>query len=105
MNGFYLYRWMQYIQPKSKKGMELVQVAILVAIAVALGLIFKTRATSGGSDIIKVPGTYAYFGTGNPVKEGTTAAHHDSKFDIDEDALIQSVSLYTFYAIDFLNQE
>ena len=30
---------------KSKKGMELVQVAILVAIAVALGLIFKTEIT------------------------------------------------------------
>lgn len=31
--------------PRSKKGMELVQVAILVAIAVALGLIFKTQIT------------------------------------------------------------
>lgn len=29
----------------SKSGMELVQVAILVAIAVALGLIFKTQIT------------------------------------------------------------
>lgn len=30
---------------KSKRGMELVQVAILVALAVALGLIFKTEIT------------------------------------------------------------
>ena len=30
----------------SKRGMEMVQVAILVAIAVALGLIFKTQITS-----------------------------------------------------------
>lgn len=30
---------------KNKKGMELVQVAILVALAVALGLIFKTEIT------------------------------------------------------------
>ena len=29
----------------SKSGMELVQVAILIAIAVALGLIFKTQIT------------------------------------------------------------
>ena len=29
----------------NKKGMELVQVAILVAIAIALGLIFKTQIT------------------------------------------------------------
>lgn len=30
---------------RSKRGMELVQVAIMVAIAVALGLIFKTQIT------------------------------------------------------------
>ncbi|MBQ6370249.1 MAG: hypothetical protein IJJ21_01550 [Firmicutes bacterium] len=30
---------------RSRRGMELVQVAILVAIAVALGLIFKTQIT------------------------------------------------------------
>ena len=29
----------------NKKGMELVQVAILVAIAIAIGLIFKTQIT------------------------------------------------------------
>lgn len=33
------------ISVRSKSGMELVQVAILVAIAVALGLIFKTQIT------------------------------------------------------------
>ena len=30
---------------KNKKGMELVQFAILIALAVALGLIFKTEIT------------------------------------------------------------
>lgn len=30
---------------KSKQGMEMIQVAILVAIAVGLGLIFKTQIT------------------------------------------------------------
>ncbi len=35
----------RYMNFKSKKGMELVQVAILVALAVALGLIFKTEIT------------------------------------------------------------
>lgn len=32
----------------SKKGMEMVQVAILVAIAIVLGLIFKTEITDFG---------------------------------------------------------
>ena len=30
---------------KNKRGMEMVQVAILIALAVALGLIFKTEIT------------------------------------------------------------
>ena len=33
------------IRARSRGGMELVQVAILVAIAVGLGLIFRTRIT------------------------------------------------------------
>lgn len=32
--------------PGSKKGMEMVQVAILVAIAIILGLIFKSEITA-----------------------------------------------------------
>ena len=35
---------------RSKKGMEMVQVAILVAIAVTLGLIFKTQITDFVND-------------------------------------------------------
>lgn len=35
---------------KNKRGMEMVQVAILVAIAVALGLIFKTQITDFVND-------------------------------------------------------
>ncbi len=37
---FFLYRTMS-----NKKGMEMVQVAILVAIAVAVGIIFKSSIT------------------------------------------------------------
>ena len=35
---------------RNKKGMEMVQVAILVAIAVTLGLIFKTQITDFVTD-------------------------------------------------------
>lgn len=40
------------VQPllRSKRGMEMVQVAILVAIAVTLGLIFKTQITDFVND-------------------------------------------------------
>lgn len=45
MCKLYLAIWKQwnYIIRGNKKGMELVQVAILIAIAVGLGLIFKER--------------------------------------------------------------
>ena len=40
------------VQPllRSKRGMEMVQVAIMVAIAVTLGLIFKTQITDFVND-------------------------------------------------------
>lgn len=39
-----------FFKLKNKKGMEMVQVAILVAIAVTLGLIFKTQITDFVND-------------------------------------------------------
>ena len=70
-------------------------------------VITQRKPSLGGDDfaeyIIKVPGVYAYVGTGNPAKKETVAAHHDSMFDIDEEALNVAVSLYTLYAIRFLN--
>ena len=38
---------------RNKSGMEMVQVAILVAISVALGIIFKTQITSFVNEIFK----------------------------------------------------
>ncbi len=38
---------------KSRSGMELVQVAILIAIAVTLGLIFKTQITEFVNGVFK----------------------------------------------------
>jgi len=69
-------------------------------------VITSREPSLGGDDfaefILKVPGAYAYVGTGNPAKPETNLAHHDSKFDIDEDSLLVGAAIYTFYAIDFL---
>ena len=40
----------EFLKLKNKKGMEMVQVAILVAIAVTRGLIFKTQITDFVND-------------------------------------------------------
>lgn len=53
--------------------------------------------------ILKAPGSYAYVGSGNSERSETLVAHHNSHFDIDEDALLVSTALYTIYAIDYLN--
>lgn len=49
----------------------------------------------------RVPGVYAFLGTGNPAK-GTTYSSHHSLFDIDEDALPVGAALLAAGAIDFL---
>lgn len=45
----------------------------------------------------------AFLGGGNEAKN-TTYPHHHEKFDIDEDVLPLGTSLYTQFAIDFLNR-
>lgn len=72
-------------------------------------VITSRKPSLGGDDfaeyILKVPGCYAYVGSGNPDKPETIVAHHNSHFDIDEDALLVSTTLYATYAIDYLNDQ
>ena len=62
----------------------------------------------GGDDfaeyILRVPGAYAYVGSGNPENPDTLVAHHNSHFDIDEEALPVAVALYTCYSVEYLNR-
>lgn len=70
--------------------------------AQALGHVEKT---TGGEDfsyyVDKIPGAFAFIGSGNPEKK-TDVAHHNECFDIDEDALVMGAGVYAQYAIDFL---
>ncbi len=70
----------------------------------------KSRTPSLGGDdfaefILRVPGVYAFVGSGNAGLPETTVAHHNSRFDIDEKALEVSAALYAACAMDFLNGE
>ncbi len=55
--------------------------------------------------LLKTPGAYAYLGTGNPAKPGTTANIHSSNYDIDEDALPMGAALLAAFALDRLTRE
>ena len=55
------------------------------------------------SVLLKVPGCYAYVGSGNKDIPETIRAHHDDRFDIDERALETAAEIYAAYAIDYLN--
>lgn len=72
-------------------------------------VITQREPALGGDDfaeyILCVPGCYAYVGSGNPDREETTVAHHNSHFDIDEEALLVSTTLYATYALDYLNDD
>ena len=70
--------------------------------------VIRSREPSLGGDdfaefILRVPGVYAYVGSGNPEKPDTCVAQHNSHFDIDEDALTVAAAMYTCYAADYLN--
>ena len=70
--------------------------------------VISSRLPSLGGDdfaeyILRVPGVYAYIGSGNPANPDTCVAEHNAHFDIDEDALTVAAALYTCYAADYLN--
>ncbi|MBQ9828063.1 MAG: amidohydrolase, partial [Lachnospiraceae bacterium] len=60
----------------------------------------------GGDDmaefILRVPGVYCFAGSCDPEMPDTCVAHHDSRFDIDEDCLRVSALMYAAYAVEFL---
>lgn len=70
--------------------------------------VIKNRAPALGGDdfaeyILRVPGTYAYIGSGNPDKPNTVEPQHSCRYDIDEDCLAVSTALYSCYTIEYLN--
>ncbi len=70
------------------------------------GLGYREK-TTGGEDFgfysSECPTAFAFVGSKNEAKI-PNYPHHHPKFDIDEEAMIVSASLYAQYAIDFLNQ-
>ena len=63
----------------------------------------KTMATEDFAYFTqKVPGIIAFLGAGNKSKN-CNYPHHHEKFDIDEDTLPLGVSLYTQFALDYLD--
>ena len=70
--------------------------------------VIRSRQPSLGGDdfaeyILRVPGVYAYVGSGNADRPDTLVAHHNANFDIDEDALRVATALYSCYTVDYLN--
>ncbi len=64
----------------------------------------KTTATEDFAFFLnKVPGVIAFLGTYNKAKD-IVYAHHNNKFNIDDDVLPIGTSLYAQFAIDFLNK-
>lgn len=70
-------------------------------------IIRQRKPDLGGDDfaeyILRVPGAYAYVGSRNPEKPNTVLAHHNCRFDIDEDCLTVAVALHSCYAVEYLN--
>jgi amidohydrolase len=52
---------------------------------------------------IRVPGVFMFLGAGNPKKE-TDLPHHNPRFNIDEDVLIQGVAMHVQGALNYFNR-
>ena len=69
--------------------------------------IVKYEKTTGGEDFAyisqRVPSVFAFVGIRNDEK-CINAAHHNDRFDIDEDSLQIGMNLYAQFAIDFLSK-
>ncbi len=72
-------------------------------------LIRSRQPSLSGDDfaeyILRVPGVYAYIGTGDPAKPDTVEAQHSSRYDIAEEAITVAAALYACYSVDYLNGE
>lgn len=80
-----------------------------VARTIAGAVVVTERPYSLGGDNFaelqqRVPGVYAYFGTGNPDVPNTQNSHHNGNFDLDEAALPVAASLYAEYALWWLTE-
>jgi len=68
--------------------------------------VVKLEKTMGGEDFAfytqKIPSIFALVGARNEDK-GAKYPHHHKNFNIDEDALVIGTSLYSQFALDFLN--
>lgn len=68
--------------------------------------IIPRERSLGGDDfaeyLLKVPGAYAYVGTGNQEKQNTVLPQHADRYDIDEEGVLIGANLYADYALQFL---
>ncbi len=75
-------------------------------VKMALGeqALIHTDMTMGGEDFCfflnKAPGCLAFVGCGNAEK-GITAPHHNERFDIDEESLVNGLAYFLAYALNY----
>ena len=52
----------------------------------------------------RVPGVFMFLGAGNQ-KKSTTVSHHNPRFNIDEDVLLNGVAMHVFSALNFFKKQ
>lgn len=101
--------WEDFASPLINDPQVCQEAAALVEESWGAGHVVTDRPLSLSGDdfaeyLLRVPGAYAYLGTGNPDLPGTQCPAHNGGFDIDEDALPLGAALYADYAFWWLTQ-
>lgn len=102
--------WEDYTSPLSNDPAVCGEVSELVRAYWGDKALMTDRPLSLGGDdfaeyLLRVPGVYAYVGSGSEKNPNTTMPHHCGLFDIDERALGVAASLYAGYAERWLQSQ
>ncbi len=101
--------WEDFAPPLLNDSAVTDEVTALVAALWGPGRVVCDRALSLGGDNfadfqLAAPGVYAYLGTADPARPGTCNAVHNSRFDLDENALAFGAGLYAAAALYWLGR-
>lgn len=100
--------WTGVCSPLVNDGAVCEEVGSIVEQLFGEGHVVTDRPFSLGGDnfseyLLRVPGAYAYLGTGNPARPETLHSIHNGHFELDEDALTFGAALYALYALSALD--
>lgn len=102
-------KWQDFADPVINSEANVKEVSIFAENVLGAGAVVDRPMSMMGDDFCeflkKVPGVYAFTGTGNVNRPETRLVHHNDHFEIDEAGMVSAAALYAKSALEWLKQE